>query len=82
MAGSSVSLNKTIVILTPGFASDESDTSCIPALQDYVLALQQSFPGLRIVVLAFQYPYKWDGTGGMESMYFLPAGKTKNLFPG
>jgi 1,2-diacylglycerol 3-alpha-glucosyltransferase len=80
MDGNSARLNKTVVILTPGFPSVESDTTCIPALQEYVVALHKTYPELKIFVLAFQYPfkegwYKWNGievfsANGKDSKYF------------
>jgi glycosyltransferase involved in cell wall biosynthesis len=80
MDGSSVKLNKSVVILTPGFPADESDSTCIPALQDYVECLHQQFPELNISVLAFQYApkegwYKWNGinvfsAAGKDSKYY------------
>ena len=48
---------KTLVILTPGFPKDESDTTCLPMQQSFILALNQKFPELKIIILAFQYPY-------------------------
>lgn len=48
---------KTLVILTPGFPKDESDTTCLPMQQSFIRALNQKFPGLNIIILAFQYPY-------------------------
>jgi glycosyltransferase involved in cell wall biosynthesis len=81
MDGSSAKLNKAIVILTPGFAANESDTTCIPALQDYVATLHQNHPEFKLFVLSFQYPfkrrwYKWNGidvysAGGKNSKYFF-----------
>lgn len=55
-----------IVILTPGFAANEGDTSAIPALQAYVLALRSRQPALHIGIIAIQYPhikgnYYWNG---------------------
>lgn len=57
---------KTLVILTPGFARDEQDTTCIPFLQEFVLALLRLHPEIELQVIAFQYPYKqghykWNG---------------------
>lgn len=49
--------NKTLVILTPGFAQSEADINCLPLQQGVIKALQQNFPALNIVILAFQYPY-------------------------
>ena len=57
---------KTIGIVTPGFPKDEQDTTCLPAVQQFVLSAKTLFPDLRIVILAFQYPfeekeYTWYG---------------------
>lgn len=57
---------KTIVLLTPGFAKDEADTSCIPLLQAFVLALKRECSDWKIYIIAFQYPpvekeYFWNG---------------------
>ena len=56
----------TLIILTPGFPSDEGDTSCLPAQQVFVRALNRTFPELTVVVLTLEYPhraaeYKWFG---------------------
>lgn len=57
----------TLVILTPGFPKNEEDTACVPLQQLFVKALKQVCPGLRVIVIAFQYPffeaeYNWHGT--------------------
>lgn len=57
---------KTLVILTPGFAKDESDSTCLPMQQSFIRCLNKMFPYLNIIILAFQYPYikktyKWHG---------------------
>jgi hypothetical protein len=57
---------KTLVILTPGFAKDESDSTCLPMQQSFIRYLNKMFPHLKIIILAFQYPYikktyKWHG---------------------
>jgi len=59
---------ETLVILSPGFPKDEADTTCLPTQQLFVKSLQAQYPGLKIVVLAFRYPfvkatYKWHGVG-------------------
>ena len=46
-----------MVILTPGYAKDESDTTCLPMQQSFIRALNEKFPQLNIIILAFQYPY-------------------------
>lgn len=57
---------KTLVILSPGFPKDEADTTCLPTQQLFVKGLQAAYPDLKIIVLAFRYPfvnatYKWHG---------------------
>ncbi len=51
------SLPKTLIILTPGFAAGESDSTCLPAQQQLLLSLREQFPGITFIILAFQYPY-------------------------
>jgi len=58
--------DKTLVILSPGFPKDETDSTCIPPQQVFVRNLKLQFPTLNIVVLAFEYPfhsahYLWNG---------------------
>jgi len=58
--------DKTLVVLTPGFASNEADTTCLPFLQSHILAIKKNDPSLEIIIIAFQYPffkrqYKWNG---------------------
>jgi len=55
-----------LVILTPGFPANEADSTCLPAQQNLVLAVNKSFPKIKIVILSFQYPfikknYQWHG---------------------
>jgi glycosyltransferase involved in cell wall biosynthesis len=57
---------ETLVILSPGFPENEADTTCMPPQYLFVKALKEICPGLNIIVLAFQYPYKtneylWNG---------------------
>lgn len=57
---------KTLLILTPGFPKNEQDTTCLPFMQEYLLALQRLKPEVNIKVIAFQYPftaghYSWKG---------------------
>lgn len=49
---------KALVILSPAFPENEAATWWVPSQQDMVKALQQNNPGLRILVLAFYYPYQ------------------------
>jgi glycosyltransferase involved in cell wall biosynthesis len=48
---------RTLVILTPGFAKDESDSTCLPMQQSFIRCMNKLFPYLNIIILSFQYPY-------------------------
>lgn len=55
-----------IVLLVPGFPADEHDTTCIPFLQQFCIALVKLNPNVCPIIIAFQYPYKrkqylWNG---------------------
>jgi glycosyltransferase involved in cell wall biosynthesis len=56
----------TLVIITPGFPKDEYDSTCLPAQQNLVKAINRSFPSIKIIIISFQYPflrseYPWNG---------------------
>lgn len=62
--GLSIAFDKHIAFITPGFAADESDTTCITALQ--LLVEELTAKGVRITVFALHYPfvdtpYSWKG---------------------
>jgi glycosyltransferase involved in cell wall biosynthesis len=57
---------KTLVILTPAFPGDESETVWVRPKQLFIKKLQDNFPSLQIIVLSFNYPfhmneYRWRG---------------------
>lgn len=57
---------QVLVILTPGFPENESDTSCLPFLQSLVRTINKDFSFIKIIIVAFQYPftaaeYTWNG---------------------
>jgi len=57
---------KTLVVLSPAFPRNESDTAWVPAQQILVKELKNQFPDLKIIVLSFLYPYEkieynWNG---------------------
>jgi glycosyltransferase involved in cell wall biosynthesis len=58
--------NNHIVFLIPGFAKNEADTVCIPALQVFITSYRNKYPEDRISIIAFEYPYffgkySWNG---------------------
>lgn len=70
---------KHVVFITPGFAKDENDASCIPPLQLFAKHLaQQNF---KVTVIALEYPerknYRWHNVdvyscGGNNSWLAKP----------
>ncbi len=57
---------QVLVILTPGFPENESDTSCLPFLQSLIRTINKDFSCVKIIVVTFQYPYSsaeyiWNG---------------------
>jgi glycosyltransferase involved in cell wall biosynthesis len=60
------SKSETLVILTPGFAVNEADSTCMPPIQLFLKALKEVCPGLIVIVITFRYPnisaeYDWNG---------------------
>src|SRR6516162_827020 len=56
--------NDTLLILSPGFPKDEEDSTCLPAQQALVRALNKNFPQLKIIIFVLEYPftelsYRW-----------------------
>jgi glycosyltransferase involved in cell wall biosynthesis len=49
---------KTFVILSPGFAASEEDSSCLPMQQSFVKNISALYPGIKIILLSFQYPFR------------------------
>jgi glycosyltransferase involved in cell wall biosynthesis len=59
-------LGDTLVILSPGFPANEADSTCLPAQQAFVRALNKNYGDLKIIIVSFQYPftqaeYTWHG---------------------
>jgi glycosyltransferase involved in cell wall biosynthesis len=46
-----------LLILTPGFPEDESDTSCLPFIQSLIRTINKDSAYIKIIVLSFQYPF-------------------------
>ncbi len=76
-------MDKTFVIISPGFPANEADTTCLPFAQSFVKSLNKNYPSLKIVVLSFQYPffkgiYEWHGNT-VVSFYDKGKGKIKRI---
>jgi 1,2-diacylglycerol 3-alpha-glucosyltransferase len=55
-----------IVLLTPGFAADDKDTTAFPSLQLYTRHLSLHHPLVKLQIITFHYPfyageYTWNG---------------------
>src|SRR5690349_5630015 len=49
---------QVFVILTPGWAASELDSTCLSMQQELVQTINRIFPQLKVVILSFQYPYE------------------------
>lgn len=66
-----------IIIVTPGFPENENDTACLPAFQQFAIALKQNFPDLKFVFISLQYPFKKGWYKWNEIDVCAIAGKNK-----
>jgi len=48
---------KTLIILSPGFAENEADSTCLPPQQQFIHTCTEEFPSVKLIILAFQYPF-------------------------
>src|ERR1044071_9870424 len=46
-----------VALLVPGFPADEKDSSCLPAVQQFVLEFKKAIKQ-QIIVISFQYPFR------------------------
>lgn len=68
---------KTLVLLTPGFAASETDTTCLPMVQRLVKSINEHYPDIHVVVLAFQYPYSHGTYGWFGNPVFCFNGRNR-----
>jgi len=59
-------MRPTFIIISPGFARDEKDSTCLPLQQNLIKAINKNFPSIKIIIVALQYPlikseYEWNG---------------------
>ena len=66
-----------IVLLTPGFASDEQDTIAIPSLQLFARFLKTHHKDINLQIVTFHYPAK-SGSYTWNGIPVYPAGGTRN----
>jgi len=67
-----------LLVFTPGFAADEKDSTCIPALQDWVE--EGLLRGHSITIVAMHYPFKSSAYSWKGSQVFsLGGGNCRGL---
>jgi glycosyltransferase involved in cell wall biosynthesis len=59
-------MHPALIIISPGFAMDESDSNCLPLQQNLIKAINKNYPSIKIIIVALQYPliqsaYFWNG---------------------
>lgn len=59
-------MGSTFVIIIPGFARNEQDTTCIPLSQSFIKAVNRLYPELEVIVITLDHPptrseYTWFG---------------------
>ncbi|MEP6950888.1 MAG: glycosyltransferase family 4 protein [Ginsengibacter sp.] len=70
---------KTLIILSPGFPKDEADTTCLPAHQIFIKALNKNFPSLKIIILSFEYPFSTSGYNWYDNWVIPFNGMNKGV---
>ena len=68
---------KTLIILTPGFPENESDSTCLPSQQLFVRALNKLYPSLSVIILSFEYPFRRDAYYWHENLVISQNGWKK-----
>jgi len=48
---------QSLIIVSPGFPKDESESTCLPYIQMFIKALQKAYPNLQISIVSLQYPF-------------------------
>lgn len=70
----------SLVILIPGFPADENDTTCLPAQQLLVKAINATFPEIKITIIAFQYPFTYCSYHWYGNLVIPLNGQNKRKF--
>jgi len=68
-----------ILILTPGFPSDENDFICIPPLQEFLISFKALYPLAKFTVISLHYPYQERKYSWNEIPIISLAGKNKSI---
>jgi len=68
---------KHILIVTPGFAAGENDTTCIPPLYLYVKELKKQNPDIRISIVPIHYPFSEESYLFYGAIVYPQNGRNK-----
>lgn len=86
---------KHLLIITPGFPSDEQDTTCLPPIQQFLRCYKELYPQVAISIISLEYPYhsksyNWHGNhvfpvggknkGGINKWFTILKARSKGLF--
>jgi glycosyltransferase involved in cell wall biosynthesis len=71
---------KHLLLVTPGFPESEADTTCIPALQQFVLSYKRLHPELKITILSLHYPFHKSSYQWHDMDVYCMTGKNKHGF--
>jgi glycosyltransferase involved in cell wall biosynthesis len=69
---------KHLLILTPGFAENEADTTCLPYLQQFILSYKKLHPELKITILSLHHPFDMAAYQWHEMDVYCMMGKNKH----
>lgn len=50
-------MRSNLLILIPGFAKDENDTTCIPFAQLFIRTVNKIYPQVKLNIIAIDFPY-------------------------
>ncbi len=67
----------TLVVLIPGFPINEEDSTCLPAQQNFIKAINKDFPYVNLLILSFQYPFQKSVYYWNNNRVFAFAGKNR-----
>jgi len=67
----------TLVILIPGFPVNEEDSTCLPAQQNLIKAINNAYPLVKLLILSFQYPFTRSSYYWNNNLVFAFGGKNR-----
>jgi len=72
--------NKAIVILIPGFAASESDSTCLPFVQNFLRNFDKTSGTIQLFIIAFQYPYSRENYTWEQIPVYPLNGRNRGKF--